>query len=179
MTIGKLSRVVKDQNRRTAFRPEPLPRRSKVTCQNIRFADPIVPKESIGGLGISPVLARPRSGRAYSARQLLQQLSQSFAVAGIRKLASHQLIVYPPIRSRRICRWSVLNAARQPLGLHGSYCATDFLSAKVTDLRRNIQHQYSKEFNLWVIERQPVRLPPIARHEETANASCTARIPSN
>ena len=98
MPIGKLCRVVKDKNRRIACRHESLPRRCEVTCQNVGFTDSIIPKKSIRGLSVCPVLAGPRSGRAYFARQLLQQLSQPFAMPSVLELASHNFIVNPCIR---------------------------------------------------------------------------------
>jgi hypothetical protein len=69
-------------------------------------------KETIGGLGIGPVLAGPRRSSAQLARQLLQQLSQSLVVADILELISHHFIVYPCICSGLIQRFSVLNTTQ-------------------------------------------------------------------
>jgi hypothetical protein len=83
-----------------------------VTRQDIGFADSVISKESIGSLRIRPVLARPWSRCPHPARQLLQQLSQSLAMANIRKLASHNLIVYPRIRFCSIHRSSAIDGTR-------------------------------------------------------------------
>ena len=113
---------MKDQNRGTAPRNEPLACRCKVTRQDIGFADSVVPEQSICSLGVGRVLAGPRSDAAHSARQL-QQLSQSFAVADIRKLASHYFIFYLRIRFYRIYCCFALDATRHLPGFHGSHYA--------------------------------------------------------
>jgi len=50
VTIGELRRVMKDQNRGTAPRNEPLACRCKVTRQDIGFADSVVPEKSNAAL---------------------------------------------------------------------------------------------------------------------------------
>jgi hypothetical protein len=102
MAVGELRCIVKHQNW-TIVRPsEAISRRSKVTCQNIGLTDPIIAEETIGSLRIGPVLACPRRSCTNATRQLLQQLSQSLAKAGVRKLTSHDFIVYPRIWTSRI-----------------------------------------------------------------------------
>src|ERR1700751_2418023 len=98
-----------------------------MSWQNIGFGDPVLAKETIGGLCVGPVLAGPWRSRAHFARQLLQQLSQSFAVADILKLASHHLIVYPCIRSCLI-HCFLLDTIPHLLLAHGSHCAMKPLS---------------------------------------------------
>jgi hypothetical protein len=77
---------VKNKYRETAALGESPSRGREVAGQNIGFADSIIAKETIGRLGVGPVLAGSKCSAAYFARQLLQQLSQRFAVAYILKL---------------------------------------------------------------------------------------------
>jgi hypothetical protein len=95
MAIRELRRIVKNQDRRVCARSESFARGREVAGKNIGFANSIIAKETIGSLGIRPVLTCPWGRGADSARQLLQQLSKSLAVAHILELASHNFIVYP------------------------------------------------------------------------------------
>src|ERR1035441_9867740 len=125
---GELRSVVKNQDRKTLHCGEPISRGGKVTSQNVGFADPLIAKETIGSLRVGPVLASPRRSRAYFTRQLLQQLSQSLAVADILKLASHHLIVYPCIRSCLIRCSPTLDTFQHRSLAHGFHCAMTHLS---------------------------------------------------
>jgi len=118
----------KDKNRRIACRHEPLPCRSEVTCQNVAFTNSIISEKPIGGLGVSPVLARHGVDEPTRLDNCSSSCRSRLPCRASGKNASHQLIVYPRIPSRRICRWPLLNASRQPFGFHGSYCAMDFFS---------------------------------------------------
>jgi hypothetical protein len=121
MAIRKLCRVVKNQNREAVAGGESFSRGCKVAGQNIGFTDPIVAKEAIGSLGIRPVLTCPWGRGSHSARQLLQQLSRSLAVAEILELASHHFIFYPLTRPEIRRRFPAFLALNQSALPHARY----------------------------------------------------------
>ena len=121
MAIRKFRRVVKNQNREAVAGGESFSCGCEMAGENIGFSDPIVAKEAIGRLGIFPILTCPWGRGSYSARQLLQQLSQSLAVADILELASHHFIVYPLIHPgirRRFPASLALNQSALPHARH-------------------------------------------------------------
>jgi hypothetical protein len=81
-----------------------------MTGQDIGFDGPIVAKEGVGSLLVRPVRTRPRRGRPYSGRQLLEELSQSLAVANILEVASHNFMVNPFIRPQIRRRFAAFHA---------------------------------------------------------------------
>jgi hypothetical protein len=73
VTIGELRRVMKDQNRGTAPRNEPLACRCKVTRQDIGFADSVVPENRYAAL----VLAESWQAHGVAPPTLLDSCSSS------------------------------------------------------------------------------------------------------
>jgi hypothetical protein len=127
-----------------------------VAGQDIGFADSIIAKEAIGSFGVRPVLRRPGCRCTYSARKLLQKLSQSLAVPDILELASHHFIVYPFIRPE--IRRRGLNLSVLP---HAQHFATQAHSSISTWLEAEYDPLIfaRSQPNLWVIERKGGRLP--------------------
>src|SRR5579864_9482179 len=91
---------MQNQNRRFWARRESLPCGTEMPGQNIRFADPLIVEKAICRLRVRPIFGRPRRCRTYSARELLQQLSQPLAMANVLELASHYFIADPFSRPR-------------------------------------------------------------------------------
>lgn len=123
MAVRELLRFVKNQNQKIAACGEPLSRRRKVASEDVRFADSIVAKETLGRLGVGPVLAGPRRSGAYLPRQLLQQLSRPLAVTHILKRPSHNLIVYPLNRLAILRRLRAFHATHLSSIPHGNHFA--------------------------------------------------------
>jgi hypothetical protein len=75
-----------------------------MAAQNDCLIHAPVGKEAIGGLGVCPVLEGLGHTGTLAERNLLQQLLQSFAMAGIGKLTSGNLILDPAIANfQRLC----------------------------------------------------------------------------
>jgi hypothetical protein len=112
---------VKNQNREAAAVGESLLCGCEVAGKDVGFADSIIAEEAIGSLCVGPILAGPRRSCAYLARQLLQKLSKTLAMALILEIASHNLIVYPvipPEIRRRLPASQPLNLSPIPHGKH-------------------------------------------------------------
>ena len=92
--IAELGRVMQHKNR-TVGGDRAITRRLEVAGQNVRFADPVVREEAIGGLGIGPILADQRNALSHGASDLRQQFAEFVAKPRVPKLASTNLSINP------------------------------------------------------------------------------------
>lgn len=67
----------------------------KVTGENLLLADPIIRKETIGSLGVGPVLARQRNAGSHGALHALHKLAQPLAQTLVRKPTFGNLTIKP------------------------------------------------------------------------------------
>jgi len=94
--VGELGRVMQNQ-----YRPL-LGQKSfaggvEMSREDIRFADPIICEETVGGFGVGPVLTHPGNAATYPAGKLLQQLSKPLAQPHIGEIAARQFLINPCI----------------------------------------------------------------------------------
>jgi hypothetical protein len=63
--------------------------------QNLVFFDPLIGEETVGGLGIRPVLARERDAFPDTFRQVPRQLAKPLVEPFILKLATGKFLIKP------------------------------------------------------------------------------------
>jgi hypothetical protein len=97
--IGKLGRIVQHKQEIVGG-GRTITGRLKVTSQDIRLADPIIRQESIGRLGVGPILANQRNALSHSATDLRQQFAKPAAKPRIPKFASSDFPINPTSRTR-------------------------------------------------------------------------------
>ncbi|MGY4214081.1 hypothetical protein ACVMFB_000580 [Bradyrhizobium sp. USDA 4522] len=91
---------MQDKNRSFRGR-DTFPRRFKMTRQDVGLAYSFIGEETIGRLGVRPVLANHRNTLSDVSTNLLQQHAKSLAKSGILKLAQRSFTVKPGHRVRR------------------------------------------------------------------------------
>jgi hypothetical protein len=97
--VNELRRVVDHQNRSVPGW-QSFSRRLKMSGQNLLGANAIVGKESIGSLGVGPVLAGPRNTFSHVLPKLLHKPSKSFCQPHILKFTGGQFFCkLEPLRS--------------------------------------------------------------------------------
>jgi hypothetical protein len=72
-----------------------------VTSQDIRLADRIIRQESIGRLGVGPILANQRNALSHSTTDLRQQFAKPAAKPRMPKFASSDFPINPTSRYQR------------------------------------------------------------------------------
>src|SRR6266567_1282203 len=86
-----------EHKNRTLHGGRTIMRRLKVTSQNVRLADPLVGEETIGRLGVGPILADQRNTLSHGAPDLSQQFAESVAKPRIPKFASGDFSINPAL----------------------------------------------------------------------------------
>src|SRR6266480_387433 len=86
-----------EHKNRTIRAGRTIMRRLKVTSQNVRLADPLVGEETIGRLGVGPILADQRNTLSHRAPDLRQQFAESVAKPRIPKFASGDFSINPAL----------------------------------------------------------------------------------
>ena len=92
--VGKLGGVLEHQDR-PLRRRKTLARRVEMAGQDLRFADPLIGKEAVGGLGVRPVLAGQRNARPDGVAHTLEQAPQALGQTPIRQAAAGNLAIKP------------------------------------------------------------------------------------
>ena len=93
--------IASDFSRIVQYRNETFGGGGTITCrlemagQNARFADPVIREETVGCLGICPILADERNALSHGASNLREQFAESAAEPRVPKFASTILSINP------------------------------------------------------------------------------------